>query len=91
MLSYFAILAFSCWIRPGGAQVDAASLSTVKSAFETSKVVPDVIPSFDPTALLDVVFVDPFTNDTVHVTPGMELTANRKFRILMPAARGLRC
>ncbi|ETW83719.1 phosphatidylethanolamine binding protein [Heterobasidion irregulare TC 32-1] len=91
MLSYFAILAFSCWIRPGGAQVDAASLSTVKSAFETSKVVPDVIPSFDPTALLDVVFVDPFTNDTVHVTPGMELTANREFRILMPAARGLCC
>ena len=91
MLSCFVILALSCLIRRGGAQVDAASLSTVKTAFETSKVVPDVIPSFDPTAILDVVFVDPFTNDTVHVTPGMELTTNRKFRILMPAARGLHC
>lgn len=37
-----------------------------------------VIPSFNPTGLLNVVFFDNTTNVTVSVTPGMNLTRERE-------------
>lgn len=60
------------------------TLSDVKQAFTDFDVVPDVLPSFYPTALLDVVFTDPTTNQPLNVTPGLNLTMTRKCFLARP-------
>ncbi|KAI0335622.1 PEBP-like protein [Cubamyces sp. BRFM 1775] len=50
------------------------TVATVTQAFTTAKIVPDVLPAFKPTAILNVVFLDNTTGVSVNVTPGMNLT-----------------
>ncbi|KAI0720274.1 phosphatidylethanolamine-binding protein [Cerioporus squamosus] len=45
------------------------TVADVEQAFTTAKIVPDVLPSFNPVGLLNVVFLD-----NVLVTPGLNLT-----------------
>ena len=42
-----------------------------------------VLPSFSPMGLLNVVFTDNTTNTNVSVTPGMNLTRERKWPIYL--------
>ncbi|EIM87952.1 PEBP-like protein [Stereum hirsutum FP-91666 SS1] len=50
------------------------TISSVAAAFTNFSIVPDVLSSFAPIGLLDVVFTDPATGETLHVTPGTNLT-----------------
>ncbi|KAI0677394.1 phosphatidylethanolamine-binding protein [Trametes maxima] len=50
------------------------TIASVAQAFSAAKIVPDVLPSFNPTALLGVVFTDNTTGASVNVTPGANLT-----------------
>ncbi|KAH9899719.1 phosphatidylethanolamine-binding protein [Cubamyces lactineus] len=50
------------------------TVADVAQAFTTAKLVPDVLPAFKPTAILNVVFLDNTTGVSVNVTPGMNLT-----------------
>ncbi|KAI0352989.1 PEBP-like protein [Trametes cingulata] len=50
------------------------TVADVAQAFNSAKIVPDVLPSFNPTALLNVVFLDNTTGVSVNVTPGANLT-----------------
>ncbi|THV08339.1 PEBP-like protein [Dendrothele bispora CBS 962.96] len=49
------------------------SLDNVTQAFTNAKIVPDVLPSFSPRALLNVTFTDA-SMQSVNVTPGIQLT-----------------
>ncbi|EMD40915.1 hypothetical protein CERSUDRAFT_91668 [Gelatoporia subvermispora B] len=57
-----------------GQTVPNVTVATVSQAFMSSGIVPDVLSSFNPTAILNVVFLDQATNSSVDVTPGMNLT-----------------
>ncbi|KAI0375795.1 PEBP-like protein [Pilatotrama ljubarskyi] len=50
------------------------TVADVAQAFNSAKIVPDVLPSFNPTALLNVVFLDNTTGVSANVTPGANLT-----------------
>ncbi|KAI9056532.1 PEBP-like protein [Trametes sanguinea] len=50
------------------------TVADVEQAFQAAKIVPDVLPSFNPTAILNVVFLDNTTGTSVNVTPGANLT-----------------
>ncbi|KAI9000865.1 phosphatidylethanolamine-binding protein [Trametes punicea] len=67
----FATIAISCVSAQNSTNFTVAD---VAQAFETAKIVPDVLPSFNPTAILNVVFTDNTTGTTVTVTPGANLT-----------------
>ena len=57
---------------------DNVTTDTVRNAFYDAKIVPDVLPSFDPTFLLEVNFTNPgLENSSVIVEPGALLTRNR--------------
>ncbi|KAI0638337.1 phosphatidylethanolamine-binding protein [Trametes polyzona] len=50
------------------------TIADVTQAFTAAKIVPDVLPAFNPTAILNVVFLDNTTGASVNVTPGENLT-----------------
>ncbi|CDO76552.1 hypothetical protein BN946_scf184982.g11 [Trametes cinnabarina] len=50
------------------------TIADAVQAFQVAKIVPDVLPSFNPTAILNVVFFDNTTGTSVNVTPGANLT-----------------
>ncbi|KAH9850737.1 phosphatidylethanolamine-binding protein [Lenzites betulinus] len=50
------------------------TITDVTQAFTAAKIVPDVLPAFNPTAILNVVFLDNTTGVSVNVTPGANLT-----------------
>ncbi|KAI0335621.1 PEBP-like protein [Cubamyces sp. BRFM 1775] len=50
------------------------TVADVARAFTAAKIVPDVLPTFNPSSLLDVVFLDNMTGMSVDVTPGINLT-----------------
>ncbi|KAL0567636.1 hypothetical protein V5O48_014355 [Marasmius crinis-equi] len=50
------------------------TIASVTQAFQDAEVVPDVLASFSPRALLDVVFTDNSSMQALNVTPGMNLT-----------------
>ncbi|KAL7282523.1 LOW QUALITY PROTEIN: hypothetical protein ACG7TL_003994 [Trametes sanguinea] len=50
------------------------TVTDVEQAFQAAKIVPDVLPSFNPTGILNVVFLDNTTGTSVNVTPGANLT-----------------
>lgn len=58
------------------AQTDA--LTNATTAFSMSKIVPDVIDSFNPTALITMTFTDSVTKGTVNVNPGTVLSMERR-------------
>ncbi|GLB34007.1 putative RNA recognition motif containing protein [Lyophyllum shimeji] len=56
------------------AQSDSSLLTNVTQAFSQAQVVPDVLPSFAPTALANITFPVSTTNQAVNVTAGALLT-----------------
>jgi hypothetical protein len=72
----FSIVAVLCMLT--GSKAQNLTISTVKQAFLESRIVPDVLSSFNPIALLHVVFQDPTTNDSLVVTTGQNLNVDRK-------------
>ncbi|TBU58402.1 phosphatidylethanolamine-binding protein [Dichomitus squalens] len=56
------------------AQTSNVTIAQVAQAFSAASIVPIVIPTFNPTGLLGVVFFDNTTNLNVTVTPGQNLT-----------------
>ncbi|KAI0722821.1 phosphatidylethanolamine-binding protein [Earliella scabrosa] len=66
-----AAIAVSYVVAQSGSNV---TIEDVTQAFTDAKIVPDVLPSFSPMGLLNVVFTDNTTNTNVSVTPGMNLT-----------------
>ncbi|KAF8204790.1 phosphatidylethanolamine-binding protein [Pholiota molesta] len=66
------ILSIGLFLNSAFAQTDA--LSNVTTAFSMAQIVPDVIDSFDPMALINITFTDSVTMDTVDVVPGILLT-----------------
>ncbi|KAI0775962.1 phosphatidylethanolamine-binding protein [Trametes elegans] len=74
-----ATIAVSCVSAQNSTNV---TVSEVVQAFDSAKVVPDVLPSFNPTGLLSVVFLDNTTGTSVSVTPGLNLT--REQNALLP-------
>lgn len=52
-----------------GLGVYSQSTSSVVADFSAASIVPDVLPAFQPTSLLSVIF-----NGTAPVTPGVNLT-----------------
>lgn len=52
--------------------------SNITAAFSQAKVVPDVIHTFNPTALVNITFTEPTTMQVANVTPGIQLTMNRE-------------
>ncbi|KAL0957020.1 hypothetical protein HGRIS_003121 [Hohenbuehelia grisea] len=73
MYSIFAagITLFSIVQRTTAQEVTTDSVS---DAFTQARVVPDVLRSFEPQGVLEVVFTDPSTSNQIRVTPGMNLT-----------------
>ncbi|KAF7355501.1 Splicing factor 3B subunit 6-like protein [Mycena sanguinolenta] len=57
--------------------VTNASLTDVATAFSKAGIVPGVIPVFEPTGILDVVFTVPTTQQAVNATPGANLTTQQ--------------
>ncbi|KAF9452994.1 PEBP-like protein [Macrolepiota fuliginosa MF-IS2] len=51
-----------------------SSLSNVTMAFTQARVVPNVIPSFNPVVGADPMFTDPATSEAIEVVPGILLT-----------------
>ncbi|KAI0272567.1 phosphatidylethanolamine-binding protein [Gloeopeniophorella convolvens] len=60
--------------RGGNAQESASTLSDVQNALSSAGIVPDVIPSFNPTAFLDVTYTVASSQQRLSVTPGINLT-----------------
>ncbi|KAI1796232.1 PEBP-like protein [Ganoderma leucocontextum] len=56
------------------AQTTNVTIDQVEQAFTAANIVPSVVPTFQPTGLLDVVFFDNVTNSNTTVTPGLNLT-----------------
>ncbi|KAJ6515670.1 phosphatidylethanolamine-binding protein [Mycena sanguinolenta] len=54
-----------------------ASLTDIATSFSKAGIVPGVIPVFEPTGILDVVFTVPTTQKTVNVTLGANLTTQQ--------------
>ncbi|CAL1701183.1 unnamed protein product [Somion occarium] len=70
-----AVFIFLALTRCIAAQNDTnLTTSSVQEAFSNAKIVPDVLPSFQPTALLNVTFTDQATGALLSVSPGMNLT-----------------
>lgn len=55
-----------------------ACLDNVTAAFEKAHIVPDVLPSFNPSLGIDILFTDPVTGKDVSVVPGILLTTERE-------------
>ncbi|KAF8165496.1 phosphatidylethanolamine-binding protein [Crassisporium funariophilum] len=51
-----------------------SSLTNVTNAFSTSQIVPDVVNTFTPDALVNISFTDAVTMENVNVIPGMLLS-----------------
>ncbi|KAF5387628.1 hypothetical protein D9615_000579 [Tricholomella constricta] len=60
------------------AQTNSSPLANVTQAFSQAQIVPDVLPSFAPTALANITFSASTTNQVLNVTPGALLTEPRK-------------
>lgn len=76
-MMYLMLLALAaCFAAPVLAQTNE-TIESVTEAFSTFAVVPDVLSSFAPIGLLDVVFTDPSTGEMFHATPGTNLTMER--------------
>lgn len=54
-----------------------ACLDNVTAAFEKAHIVPDVLPSFNPSLGIDILFTDPVTGKDVSVVPGILLTTEQ--------------
>ncbi|EEB98591.1 hypothetical protein MPER_01875 [Moniliophthora perniciosa FA553] len=54
-----------------------SDLSEISTLFQQKQLVPDVFPSFQPSAFLDVVYTDPSTNKSINVTAGSSLTVQQ--------------
>ncbi|KAJ3775485.1 phosphatidylethanolamine-binding protein [Lentinula raphanica] len=61
-------------------QFSNQNLTNTTQAFSTAKIVPDVLSSFNPAALLGVEFTDPSTNQSVNVTPGFLLSMEQTMK-----------
>ncbi|KAK1231825.1 hypothetical protein PQX77_005039 [Marasmius sp. AFHP31] len=72
--TYALTIALARWLPQSTLAQENQTFGNVTQAFRDAKVVPDVIPVFNPSALLDVVFTDNSTMQNVNVTPGMNLT-----------------
>jgi len=53
------------------------TLQSTSQSFLDNKIVPDVIPAFQPSALLKVEYTDPSTQKTIDVIPGVLLSTNQ--------------
>ncbi|KAJ7366268.1 PEBP-like protein [Mycena albidolilacea] len=75
LLPFFLLSALaSASPRPETRAVSDASLTDVSTAFSKAGIVPGLVPVFNPTGLLDVVFTDGTTQKAVNATPGTNLT-----------------
>jgi len=63
--------------RPQIRAVTNTSLTDVSTAFSKAGIVPGVIPVFQSSGLLDVVFTVPTTQQAVNPTPGTNLTTQQ--------------
>jgi hypothetical protein len=71
----FKLLFLGCMLSTGFAQSSSPStLANVTQAFSQAKIVPNVLESFSPTALINMTF----TVSGINVTTGMLLTESRK-------------
>ncbi|KAJ3993530.1 phosphatidylethanolamine-binding protein [Lentinula boryana] len=61
-------------------QFNNQNLTNTTQAFAAAKIVPDVLSSFNPAALLGVEFTDPSTNQSVNVTPGILLSMEQTMK-----------
>ncbi|KAF8827004.1 hypothetical protein HHX47_DHR5000844 [Lentinula edodes] len=61
-------------------QFSDQSLTNTTQAFTQAQIVPDVLSSFNPAALLGVEFTDPSTNQSVNVTPGILLSMEQTMK-----------
>jgi hypothetical protein len=75
------ILLLALSFTHGVAGQGGPAIEAIRNAFTSAKVVPDVLPSFNPTAALGVIFT---ASEAIRVTPGENLTMARKFS---PTAR----
>ncbi|KAH9939983.1 phosphatidylethanolamine-binding protein [Amylocystis lapponica] len=57
-----------------GQSVPGFSVADVQQAFLEANIIPDVLSSFNPTAILDVIFTDPVSNTSLVVDPGVNMT-----------------
>lgn len=85
MLSLF-FLSAAIVLRGTVAQSPSA-LTNVSQAFSSASVVPDVLDSFTPTALLNVIFTDPATMQALNITPGMNLSTEGQSRRISTSSR----
>ncbi|KAA1473483.1 PEBP-like protein [Dentipellis sp. KUC8613] len=49
----------------------------IQHSFDDAHLVPDVVPSFNPSAILDVTFTDPTNQQEIQLVPGNELSTNQ--------------
>ncbi|KAK7034620.1 hypothetical protein VNI00_012261 [Paramarasmius palmivorus] len=69
-------------------QKRASDLSGITSLFQEKQLVPDVFPSFKPSALLDVVYTDPSTKNPINVTAGGTLSVQQTANVPQFFLRG---
>ena len=84
---FSCLLAIAASGLPFSDRANKDGTSAIRQAFHDANIVPDVIPTFDPTLLLDVTFTNPDLQDpTVVVEPGQELTKDREYQSLISSA-----
>ncbi|KAI0058827.1 PEBP-like protein [Artomyces pyxidatus] len=57
-----------------GSTATEPSVQDAQTALNQAGIAPDVVPTFSPTSILDVVYNDPTTNQAIVVEPGKNLT-----------------
>ena len=81
-------IALLCFLLPAAFVYAKDTPHSVKEAFIQSRLVPDVLASFDPKLLLDVTYTIPGTAQQKAVTPpGRNFTMPRQLFQLHPKAR----
>jgi len=75
---FSAILSVALVLQSASAQGTSSPLTNVTNAFSSSHIVPDVIATFNPVALVNVSFTDAVTTESVNVLPGVLLSRERQ-------------
>ncbi|KAF8812284.1 PEBP-like protein [Phlegmacium glaucopus] len=73
---FSAILSIALVLQSASAQT-TSPLINVTNAFSSSHLVPNVIPTFNPIALLNVSFADTATKQSINVVPGVLLSTEQ--------------
>ena len=81
--AYYSLLTSFCLVSPVVSKSISDALDQVETAFADAKVVPDVLSTFSPSAVVNIHFTDPDTGRQLDPAPGQSLTMARELQQLV--------